>query len=366
MQRKEQPMDLVDRYVRAVAKALPEAQREDIIGELSEDIRSEMEDRETEQGRPLTTEEVEGLLKKRGNPLLLAAKYRQDQRSLSFGRQLIDPVLFPFYVKVLSFNLGLTFLVIAAIFTALAVGGQKLAFNDIVSTCLLQLFIQLSVVTLIFSLVQKHLTKYPDRWHLKGMGGGFALDLNIERDIQKDILKRAAGDMPEVSRFESISIIIASAVAIAWITGVQNYPFLILGPASSFLKLAPIWYRIYFPILLLTVAEIVRAIINLVRPDWARFRVIYRILLHAGGLGVAYMMLKARVWVMAEGAANTGRDLGRTIGVVNQVFYYAVLAAFILSAGMLVFRIVDLVQRERWHGGTRSVGAPPRERNEVR
>jgi len=32
---KEQVMDLVDSYVKAVAKALPEAQREDIIGELS-------------------------------------------------------------------------------------------------------------------------------------------------------------------------------------------------------------------------------------------------------------------------------------------------------------------------------------------
>jgi hypothetical protein len=32
-------MDLVDRYLQTVAKALPEAQREDIIRELSEDIR---------------------------------------------------------------------------------------------------------------------------------------------------------------------------------------------------------------------------------------------------------------------------------------------------------------------------------------
>ena len=360
-------MDLVDRYVRAVEKALPEAQREDITGELSEDIRSEMEDKEGELGRPLTKEEVEGLLKKRGNPLLLAAKYRQDQRSLSFGRQLIGPELFPFYLKVLSFNLGLTFLVIAAIFTALAVSGQKLAFNDILSTCLLQLFIQLSVVTLIFSLVQKHLTKHPDRWHLKGMGGGVALDLNIERDIEKEIGRQMKGWGPEISRFESISIIVACAVAIAWITGVQNYPFLILGPASFFLKLAPIWYQAYFPTLLLTVAEIVRAIINLVRPDWVRFRMIYRIFQHAGGLGVAYMMVKARVWVMAaEGAANTGGDLGRTVEIVNQVFYYSVLAAFLLSAGMLVFRIVDLVQRWRFQGGSRGASAAAAEGNQVR
>ena len=43
-------MVLVDRYLKAVAKALPEAQREDIIRELSEDIRSEIEDKQNDLG----------------------------------------------------------------------------------------------------------------------------------------------------------------------------------------------------------------------------------------------------------------------------------------------------------------------------
>jgi len=150
-------MDLVDRYVKAVAKALPEKQREDISNELTEDIRSEIEDRERELGRELTEAEQEVLLKQRGNPLVLAARYRQDHRSVAFGRQIIGPVLYPFYIKVLSFNLGLTFFVIAVIFTALAVSGQKIGVGNIFSTCLLQLFIQSSVVTLIFSLVDKNL-----------------------------------------------------------------------------------------------------------------------------------------------------------------------------------------------------------------
>jgi hypothetical protein len=284
-------MDLVDSYVKAVAKALPEAQREDIRGELAEDIRSEMDDRQKELGRPLTEEEIEAVLKKRGNPLLLAARYRQDRRSVAFGRQIIGPVLYPFYVKVLSFNLGLTFLVIAIIFTALAVSGQHVGLNSIVSTCLLQLFIQLAVVTLIFSLVEQHLEKHPDHWHLKGMGGGLALDLKIEKDIKRRIERDMKGGTAEISRFESISIIVASAVAILWVGAVQSHPFLILGPAAAFLKLAPIWHTIFFPIVLLTDLEIVRAIINLVRPDWTRFRAIARIVLHAGGLAVVYFLI---------------------------------------------------------------------------
>ena len=156
-------MNLVDRYLKTVAKALPEAQREDIIRELSEDIRSEMEDKQSELGRALTEAEQQALLKQRGNPLLLAARYHQDDRRVAFGRLLIGPVLLPFYIKVLSFNLGLTFVVIGTIFLALSLSGQPVHFNDIFSTCLLQLFIQLGVVTLIFSLIERHLTKHPDR-----------------------------------------------------------------------------------------------------------------------------------------------------------------------------------------------------------
>src|SRR5215471_17625660 len=122
-------MEILDRYLKAVAKALPEAQREDIIRELSEDIRSEMEDKQSELGRPLTEAEQQALLKQRGNPLLLAARYHQDDRRVAFGRELIGPVLYPFYIKVLSFNLGLTFIVIGTIFLALSVSGQRISFT---------------------------------------------------------------------------------------------------------------------------------------------------------------------------------------------------------------------------------------------
>lgn len=351
-------MDLVDRYARAVAKALPEEQREDIIGELSEDIRSEMEDKQSELGRPLTEQEVDALLRQRGNPLLLAARYRQDHRSVAFGRQIVGPVLYPFYIKVLSFNLGLTFLVIAIIFIALAVSGQKLEFNYIVLTCLVQLFIQWGIVTLIFSMVEQHLKKHPDRWHFKGKDGGLALDFKIEKDVKTRIRREAKGGLVEVSRFESISIIVASAVALVWVTSVQSHPFLILGPAAAFLKLAPIWHTVFFPIVVLTVAEIVRAIINLARPDWTGFRVIARILEHAGGLAVVCFLFRAGTWVAtADAMAGRAKEFARAVEIVNQSFYFGLLATVILSAGMLIFRIVEPIQKWRHQDCSRGSGA---------
>ncbi len=351
-------MDLVESYLNAVAKALPEEQRGDIIGELSEDIRSEMEERQKELGRPLSEDEQEGLLKKRGNPWLLAARYRQDQRSVAFGRQIIGPVLYPFYVKVLSFNLGLTFLIVGVIYMALRLGGQKISFGDMTSTCILQFFIQFGVVTLIFSVAEQHLTKHPDRWHIKGMGGKARLDLDIERDIQA----RIGRNLSEVSRFESVSVIVASAVALVWWTAVQNHSFLIFGPAAAFLNLAPIWHQIYFPIVVLTDLEIVRAIINLVRPDWTRFRAIARVILQAGGLAVAWFAIKTGSWVtVANPIADDGGTYANVAHIVNQCLLYVFVSAVILSAAMIVFRIMELM---RWRdAGPRSVGSAAKEGN---
>jgi hypothetical protein len=140
-------MEILDRYLQTVKSALPDAHRDDIVNELSEDIHSEIEEKESGLGRPLSEAELEAILKQHGHPLIVAGRYRQDQRSFSLGRQLIGPVLFPFYAKVLSFNLGITSVVILIIFTALLASGQPFSFGEAISTLFLQLVIQLAIVT---------------------------------------------------------------------------------------------------------------------------------------------------------------------------------------------------------------------------
>jgi hypothetical protein len=68
-------MELLDRYLKAVRFWLPSEHKQDIISELSEDIRSQIEDKESGLGRPLTDAEVEALLKKGGPPMLVAQRY---------------------------------------------------------------------------------------------------------------------------------------------------------------------------------------------------------------------------------------------------------------------------------------------------
>jgi len=56
-------MELIDRYLQAVKFWLPKDQRQDIIAELSEYLRSQFEERESALGRKLTDGDVEQMLK---------------------------------------------------------------------------------------------------------------------------------------------------------------------------------------------------------------------------------------------------------------------------------------------------------------
>ena len=51
-------MDLVERYLAAVARELPEAQRDDIVAELRDILLSQFEEKEAELGRPLERPQV--------------------------------------------------------------------------------------------------------------------------------------------------------------------------------------------------------------------------------------------------------------------------------------------------------------------
>src|SRR5262249_8149976 len=213
----------------------PADQREDILRELSEDIHSEIEDKEAELGRPLTEAEQLELLKRRGNPLQVAAGYTQNKGTLAFGPQIIGPVLFPFYVRVLTFNLGLTFLIVGAIFAALSLAGQPFRLTDLFSSVMLQLLLEVTAFMGIFALVEKQLECYPNEWNRE------EFEKNLQTRIQKRIEQKLLPRKQEVSRFDSFAALVATSIALLWFQSLWAKPFLIFGPAASEITFAPIW-----------------------------------------------------------------------------------------------------------------------------
>lgn len=85
-------MDLVERYLNAVAAQLPRDVREDIVAELRDEIMGRIEALEDGLGRPATEDEVEVLLREVGHPLSVAARYRPGPQSL------IGPELYPWWL----------------------------------------------------------------------------------------------------------------------------------------------------------------------------------------------------------------------------------------------------------------------------
>ena len=49
---------IIEKYLNSVRSALPEAQRDDIVQELSENLHAQIEDKENELGRPLRDADI--------------------------------------------------------------------------------------------------------------------------------------------------------------------------------------------------------------------------------------------------------------------------------------------------------------------
>jgi hypothetical protein len=88
-------MELLERYLQGVRFWLPRGRQQDIIAELSEDIRSEIEEKEGELGRQVNEGEMEAVLKRWGPPMVVAHRYLPQ-------RYLIGPVLYPIYLLLLK------------------------------------------------------------------------------------------------------------------------------------------------------------------------------------------------------------------------------------------------------------------------
>jgi len=339
-------MELVDRYLKAVGSYLPEEQKDDIVKELSENIRSEMEDKEAEFGRPLSAAEQEAILKQHGHPLLVAGRYREDQRSLAFGRQWIGPVLFPFYLKVLSFNLGFTFTVVFIILAALFASGQPITFSDLASVFFLQFIIQFAIITMIFAVADTHFRKYPDRWDPK----------KPQQLKYPDFLTApAAKDARRVPRGESICQIVASAVFLVWLRAAQQSPFLIFGPAAGIFRLAPVWHQVFAPSLFIIMAGMVQAGVNLLRPDWIRFRSAGRAAMGAITLVVVYFLVRAQEWVLLTNPAADASGVHRhAMEIVNQAVFYSLLLAGLIVILLLVRDLWSLIRAERERPASRA------------
>lgn len=286
-------MDLLDRYLAAVAALLPKEQREDIVAELRDTLLSRMEDEEARLGRPLTRAETEAVLRDFGHPIAVAGRYGP-------SRGLVGPELYPFYMFAVK---GL--LVLAAVVSALPqvvsviIGGQDAgdAFGHFTSGFFTTGLTLIGAATLVAAGIERGWIPV----------GGF-LDWKVADLPRLDDKKHNRFK----SRFEASFEVSALALFILWWTGAVEAPWsTAIGKQGLFLAPAEIWTNLHLPVLLLAVWQLAASLMTLIRPDWVRARAALYIVADLGGLALAVFLWRAGrlVEVLSQGSGPSADEV---------------------------------------------------------
>jgi uncharacterized membrane protein len=331
-------MELRDRYIHTVKaylpKSLPEAQRDDIVNELSENIQAQMDDREAELGRALTDDEQEAILHRHGHPMTVAGRYQTNQDArVVFGRQLIGPTLFPFYLRTLWIVLAISLAIYVAVVVALVISGNPLTVGEVITSVMMQVAIQFVVVTAIFAAAENALPTM--QWSAKRLPAPQATT------------PAPARQEPRIPRMESLAEIVAIVVTVGWLSFAFKQPFLLFGPALDGYQLGPVWQQVVIPTLLVLAVSVAQAVVNLFRPEWVRLKRVVRVLTDIAGLGILVYLLQAGQWVVA----TTGRSANaNTLNSINEFVRYGLLATgvgFLIVIGMDGWKLIRGEQQLR-------------------
>jgi hypothetical protein len=249
---------LLDRYLTAVKFWLPTKQRDDIAAELAANLQAEIDDYSAELGRPLSDEEIAGVLKQHGSPILVASRYQQEHRTVTFGRQLIGPIVFPCYWTAIKVTLVL--LLIPGVVPAVVLGsqahGQPFAQLGYALTRIARLSLPaLLIVTLVFAAIDFALRKFGilEKWG---------------SDWDPRALPSPVRQAKQVRRSGSIAGIIINSLFILWWWNHGSIPYLVVTNAGAQVHFAPILTALYVPILIIAFINLAQHWINLVEPDW--------------------------------------------------------------------------------------------------
>jgi hypothetical protein len=321
-------MDLLERYLQAVKRYLPRAQQDDIVEELSDNIQSQMEEKEAELGRPLSLDEQSDILKAYGRPILAAGRYRTQQ-------MLIGPALLPYYWQTLRFALsfvaiaGLAVAGITAMVNRDPVTAFAQAWGDIWGT----IFFAIGIVTAAFAALERLKPQKLEPWD--------------PRSLPPVIKERP------IPRYQSIIELFFNCVLVLWLLAVPwiRYAaaYLLLGPSIAYIaslpyKLGPWWHQFSLALIAASLIHIALSGITLVRPDWIRLRAAVMLATNSFLFVVVCFLLRAQpyvVWV-----ANNSAHVPQNDDVL-QVLNWTAFGVLALFGLVCIGTIVDSARRLR-------------------
>jgi hypothetical protein len=326
-------MDLINRYLQAVRFWLPRKQQDDMIAELSEDIRSQMEERSATLGRPLTESEVEDLLRRRGSPILVANRYLPQQ-------SLIGPLLFPIYrfVAIVVTACLLVPMLLGWLVSRLSPGfgtDRSHHWLSLVGHTSSHLwtgwFAAMGIVTLVFAILdrthaQQHIL---ESWNPR----------RLPPVRHPSLIPRSTS---------AIELAVNLAVLFWWIASMA--PPLAFHFGNLHVAFTAEWAIFFWATLALVLANAAMAGIGLVRPFWTAPRITIRLLVDLVGAIFFCWLLRANIVAAVVSPTFTPEKALAVTQSMNQwlarMFPYAVFACIAVAAANL-WRYVHLKKKPR-------------------
>jgi hypothetical protein len=344
-------MDLLERYLQAVRTCLPRRQQDDILKELGENLRAQMDDQESELGRPLNEDELAAILKKHGHPLFVATRYRQT-------RHLIGSTLFPVYwfaMKIMLAILGFGYAV--GVLVLIVQGKPVLEVLGAIFRYAGAVLPTFAWVTIIFAVLDIG----NDKFRLLEK---ITKDSNDKFDPRTLPALRPISDSPDskpIPRFKTAFELFFSAAFLLWWIRVGPIRrlalFMTLGPAGLGDKipfqLGLVWHTLFVPVILLSLAAIAQQIVTLIHPEWLKFYSVARLVTNGSSLIFFYFLLRGgELLALAPGIADASK-FSEPLKIVNITLHYSLLLAAFITA----FECMTMVRRLMRMGRTTATAA---------
>ena len=319
-------MDLIDRYLTAVRRYLPRTQQDDIVSELSDSLRSEVEEREHALGRALNEAEQTALLKQRGHPWVMASRYRPQQ-------YLIGPALYPYYRQALIivvFWVVLPITLVGGALTAIYSDSPMSVWGRVLGAAWNGSIYAVGIATIVFTILEQTQVRITalDNWNPARLPD--------------------AGDSREVPRSESVlGLVFGFTFLIWWIDLVRVPQFMRYDGEPVTFTMAPIWTQLYLPILLSLLAWIAIQAIDLVRP-WRSLAVsIVDIGLNVLNLVLIAIILRAGHFVDVAGAPQVADRMASFERLLNNTVQLTFIVIGVLSVYELLYELWHISKARR-------------------
>jgi hypothetical protein len=245
-------MDLLERYLQAIGKYLPEATRDDTLAELRANLLEQMDARSEELGRPLADSDVTTILRAHGKPELVALRYLPQ-------RSLIGPTIYPFYQYTVRKALPLVlFAYVVAHALPLITTPNAAHFKAILGSAALglvpTLLLFFAIMTIVFAMFESGQRKY---------GAGAS-----EWDPAKLPVVQHPGQKKERSLPSRVADLCVHCLWMVYVFLIPFHPYWIIGPGTYYLKIlsasfAPVWHTFFVLVITLLSIQLVMKILAL-------------------------------------------------------------------------------------------------------